>query len=77
MFNTFSIRSEEWGHATKADGRAILDFNMPTQLFTDGFKSGDVSVWSLTTAKFTNVKKANNARMDCNNRKVNPTRFVP
>lgn len=51
---------------TDENGFDNFDFEIPTELFADGFESGDVSAWSYTRSDFTKKKKADNARLQCN-----------
>ena len=51
---------------TDRNGLDDFDFDIPTELFADGFESGDVSAWSSTRSDFTNKKKADKARVSCN-----------
>ena len=51
---------------TNNQGQDSFDFQIPTEIFADGFESGDVSAWSYTRADFTNRKTANNVSMSCN-----------
>lgn len=50
---------------TDKDGQSTLDFDIPTELFADGFESGDVSAWSYTRTDFTNRKRASDASAFC------------
>lgn len=50
---------------TDSKGQDEFDFDIPTELFADGFESGDVSAWSYTRSDFTNKKKATNASVQC------------
>jgi hypothetical protein len=50
---------------TNSDGQALFDFEFPTEIFADGFESGDVSAWSYTRTDFTNKKKVDNAGLQC------------
>lgn len=50
---------------TNKDGFAGIDFEIPTDIFADGFESGDVSAWSYTRADFSNRKRADNTSMQC------------
>ncbi len=50
---------------TNSSGLADFDFDLPAELFADGFESGDVSAWSYTRTDFTNRKKADHVRADC------------
>lgn len=50
---------------TNSLGRDSFDFDLPAELFADGFESGDVSAWSYTRTDFTNKKKGNQANVSC------------
>jgi hypothetical protein len=63
MLETFPIRSGKF--KTNSDGQDDFDFEIPTELFADGFESGDVSAWSYTRSDFTNKKKADSASVQC------------
>ena len=49
---------------TDAGGFAHFDFDIPSDLFADGFESGDVSAWSYTRTDF-KKKKADSAAIAC------------
>ena len=61
---SFSIASGRF--KTNKDGRANFDFDIPADLFADGFESGDVSAWSYTRTDFTNKKKVGGTSVSCN-----------
>ena len=63
LIETFDLGAGKFN--TDADGHADLQFDIPTELFADGFESGDISVWSHTRTDFTNKKKADNATVQC------------
>ena len=63
MTDSFSI--DRGRFTTNASGFAGFDFEIPTEIFADGFESGDVSAWSYTRADFTNRKNANNTSVQC------------
>ena len=50
---------------TKSGGKAVFEFDLPAELFADGFESGDVSAWSYTRTDFTNRKRVSQAQADC------------
>ena len=50
---------------TKKTGTDDFDFDLPDELFADGFESGDVSAWSYTRTNFTNQKRVDSARLTC------------
>ncbi len=60
---TFPIRSGKF--KTGSNGIDTFDFDIPAELFADGFESGDVSAWSYTRSDFTNKKRADNASVSC------------
>lgn len=60
---TFPIDSGRF--KTNSDGFADFDFEIPSELFADGFESGDVSAWSYTRSDFTNRKKASSGSVRC------------
>lgn len=63
MLEVFPIMSGKF--KTDSDGRDEFDFDIPTELFADGFESGDVSAWAYTRSDFTSKKKADNAWVQC------------
>lgn len=63
MFEIFPIDSGKF--KTNDEGFDSFDFDIPTELFADGFESGDTSAWSYTRADFTNKKKADSAAVQC------------
>ena len=63
QFESFPVGSGTF--KSNREGIAEFDFESPTELFADGFESGDVSAWSYTRADFTNKKKADNAQVQC------------
>ena len=50
---------------TNRDGFDSFDFDIPSELFADGFESGDVSAWSYTRTDFTGRKQVNTASVSC------------
>ncbi|MDX1501519.1 MAG: hypothetical protein R3325_04085 [Thermoanaerobaculia bacterium] len=50
---------------TDSSGGAGFDFDLPSELFADGFESGDVSAWSYTRTDFTNRKRSDGASVVC------------
>ncbi len=60
---TFDLGDEPF--STDKDGRATIDFDLPVEIFADGFESGDVSAWSYTRTTFTNKKRASIASQGC------------
>lgn len=66
--NTGSVQSfpvDSGRFKTNANGFDSFDFEIPTEIFADGFESGDVSAWSYTRADFTNKKKASGGSLNC------------
>ncbi len=63
MAESFSVGGGKF--RTKSDGSALFDFDLPSELFADGFESGDVSAWSYTRTDFTNRKSADGAQVQC------------
>ncbi len=61
---TFPLGSGKF--KTNESGFGDFDFEIPTEIFADGFESGDVSAWSYTRADFTNKKKADRTSVSCN-----------
>ena len=53
------------GFKTNKRGIATFALDMPTQLFADGFESGDVSAWSYTRGNFKKRKRVDNASVQC------------
>lgn len=41
---------------TDRDGRVAFDFDIPTDLFAEGFKQGDISAWAHSRVEFTKRK---------------------
>ncbi len=37
---------------SNSEGRSSFDFDIPSEIFADGFESGDVSAWSYTRTDF-------------------------
>lgn len=60
---SFPVKSGRF--KTNSQGRAGFDFELPAELFADGFESGDVSAWSYTRTDFANRKRGNNAAVSC------------
>lgn len=50
---------------TNRDGISEFDFDLPAEIFADGFESGDVSAWSYTRTSFSNKKKGDRAAVSC------------
>ncbi len=49
---------------TNSSGRTSFDFELPAELFAEGFESGDVSAWSYTRTDSTK-KKGARTQMGC------------
>ena len=62
-FETFDIDSGKF--KTTTTGCDDFTFAIPTELFADGFESGDVSAWSYIRTDFTDKKKNDSASMGC------------
>lgn len=60
---SFPVKSGRF--KTNRDGEAQFDFDLPAELFADGFESGDVSAWSYTRTDFTNRKRTDSVVQDC------------
>ncbi len=66
--NTGEIESFPAGSGrfrTNRDGISSFDFDLPAELFADGFESGDVSAWSYTRTDFTNRKRGSQGQVNC------------
>ncbi len=50
---------------TKKNGVGSFDFELPTELFADGFESGDVSAWSYTRTNYKGTKKVQQGGVSC------------
>lgn len=50
---------------TDSEGFGTFDFDFPSEIFADGFESGDVSAWSYTRTDFRNRKKADSVSAQC------------
>ncbi len=61
--DTFDIDSGTF--KTNRDGQDVFDFDIPAEIFADGFESGDVSAWSYTRSDFTNKKKVESTAVQC------------
>ena len=55
QFQSFPVDNGRF--KTDSSGRGGFDFKIPTDVFVDGFESGDVSAWSYTRADFSNRKR--------------------
>lgn len=60
---SFPIASGDF--KTNKDGLSSFDFDLPSELFADGFESGDVSAWSYTRTDFSNKKKSDSTSVSC------------
>lgn len=66
---SFSQRRIDRGKfATSSQGSDSFEFDLPAELFADGFESGDVSAWSYTRTDFRNRKGATDAVLNCSAR---------
>ncbi len=61
-FESFPVGSGKF--KTNSSGTAVFDFDLPAEIFADGFESGDVSAWSYTRTDFTR-KKGTFAAQSC------------
>ena len=52
---------------TAEGGEKVFRFQIPVEVFADGFESGDVSAWSYVEGEFTNRKKATFFYAACSN----------
>lgn len=62
-FDSFPVASGTFNSGSS--GIAQFEFDIPTEIFSDGFESGDVSAWSYTETDFTK-KKGDRAEVLCN-----------
>lgn len=62
-FKSFELDSGRF--KTNKQGQAGFETEIETEIFADGFESGDVSAWGYTRTNFTNGKKVESSFVEC------------